>query len=82
MKILIGFLILIPTLIGALLFTVAGLAYNNPALLAATTNPVVAVCCIIAGIIMLLPLLVSLVILLTNLNKSKKNHADTAAKDK
>lgn len=73
MKFLITLLIIIPTLIAVLLFTVAALAYNNPAMLAAATNPTIAILCIIAGVIAALPLLVAIIIGLTNLITSTKN---------
>jgi len=41
MKFLIALLIIIPTLIAVLLFTVAALAYNNPAMLVAASNPAI-----------------------------------------
>ena len=75
MKFLIALLIIIPTLIAILLFTVAGFAYNNPAMLAAATNPAISTLCIVAGVIAVLPLLVAIIIGITNLiisTKSKK----------
>ena len=72
MKFLIALLIIIPTLIAILLFTVAGFAYNNPAMLAAATNPTIAILCIVAGLIAVLPLLVA-IIGITNLITSTKN---------
>ena len=73
MKFLIAVLIIIPTLIAILLFTVAGFAYNNPAMLAAATNPTIAILCIVAGLIAVLPLLVAIIIGITNLITSTKN---------
>ena len=73
MKFLIASLITIPTLIAALLFTVAGFAYNNPAMLAASTNPTIAVFCIIAGIIAAIPFIVAVIIGFSNLFSSNKN---------
>ena len=73
MKFLIALLIIIPTLIAILLFTVAGFAYNNPAMLAAATNPTIAILCIVAGLIAALPLLVAIIIGITNLITSTKN---------
>ena len=73
MKFLIALLIIIPTLIAILLFTVAALAYNNPAMLAAATNPTIAKLCIVAGFIAALPLLVAIIIGITNLITSTKN---------
>ena len=73
MKFLIALLIIIPTLIAILLFTVAGFAYNNPAILAAATNPTIAILCIVAGLIAVLPLLVAIIIGITNLITSTKN---------
>ncbi len=72
MKFLIALLIIIPTLIAVLLFTVAALAYNNPVMLAAATNPTIATLCIVAGVITALPLLVAIIIGLTNLITSAK----------
>lgn len=71
MKVLIALLIIIPTLIAALLFTVAGFSYANPEILAAASNPVIAICCIIAGVILLLPLFVGIVLLITSWKKKK-----------
>ena len=73
MKFLIVLLIIIPTLIAILLFTVAGFAYNNPAMLAAATNPAIATLCIVAGVIAALPLLVAIIIGITNLITSTKS---------
>ena len=73
MKFLIALLIIIPTLIAILLFTVAGFAYNNPAMLAAATNPAIATLCIMAGVIAALPLLVVIIIGITNLITSTKS---------
>ena len=73
MKFLIALLIIIPTLIAILLFTVAGFAYNNPAMLAAATNPAIATLCIVAGVIAALPLLVVIIIGITNLITSTKS---------
>lgn len=72
MKFLISLIVIIPTLISALLFTVAGLSYNAPELLAAGTNPTIAICCIVAGVIALVPLIVAAVILSVNLISSNK----------
>ena len=72
MKFLIALIIIIPTLIAVLLFTVVTLAYNNPAMLAAATNPTIAILCIISGVIAALPLLVAIIIGLTNLITSTK----------
>ena len=73
MKFLIALLIIIPTLIAVLLFTVATLAYNNPAMLAAATNPAISTLCIVAGVIAALPLLVAIIIGITNLITSTKS---------
>ena len=73
MKFLIALLIIIPTLIAVLLFTVATLAYNNPAMLAAATKPAIATLCIVAGVIAALPLLVAIIIGITNLITSTKS---------
>ena len=81
MKFLIALLIIIPTLIAVLLFTVASLAYNNPAMLAAATNPTIAILCIIAGVIAVLPLLVAIIIGLTNLITSTKKKKEQDDKD-
>ena len=75
MKFLIALLLLLPTLISILLFTVAGFAYNNPAMLAASTNPIIAILCIVAGVIAVLPLIVVIGIGIINLltaDKKKK----------
>ena len=81
MKFLIALLIIIPTLISVLLFTVAALAYNNPAMLAAATNPTIAILCIISGVIAALPLLVAIIIGLTNLITSTKKKKEQDDKD-
>ncbi len=73
MKFLIALLIIIPTLIAILLFTVAGFAYNSPAMLAAATNPAIVTLCIVAGVIATLPLLVAIIIGITNLITSTKS---------
>ena len=76
MKFLIALLITIPTLIAILLFTIAGFAYNSPAMLAAATNPVIAILCIIAGVVAAIPLIVVIIVELGRLTFSgkKKNH--------
>ena len=81
MKFLIALIIIIPTLIAVLLFTVAALAYNNPAMLAAATNPTIAILCIIAGVIAALPLLVAFIIGLANLITSTKKKKEQDDKD-
>ena len=72
MKFLIALLIIIPTLIAVLLFTVAALAYNNPVMLAASTNPTIATLCIVAGVITALPLLAAIIIWIVNIISSSK----------
>ena len=81
MKFLIALLIAIPTLIAILLFTIAGFAYNNPAMLAAASNPAIAILCIISGVIAALPLLVAIIIGLTNLINSTKKKKEQDDKD-
>ena len=81
MKFLIALIIIIPTLIAVLLFTVAALAYNNPAMLAAATNPTIAILCIISGVIAPLPLLVAIIIGLANLITSTKKKKEQDDKD-
>ena len=76
MKFLIALLIAIPTLIAILLFTITGFAYNNPAMLAAATNPTIAILCIISGVIAALPLVLAVIIGLGSLfgsGKKKEN---------
>ena len=73
MKFLIALLVAIPTLIAILLFTIAGFAYNNPAMLAATSNPAIAILCIISGLIAALPLVVAVIIGLGRLFGFGKN---------
>ena len=73
MKFLIALLIIIPTLIAILLFTVAALAYNNPAMLAAASNPAISTLCIVAGVIAALTLWVAIIIGITNLITSTKS---------
>ena len=72
MKFLIALVIIIPTLIAVLLFSVAGLSFYQPELLAASTNPAVAILCIIGGIIAAIPLLVAIAIGLSNVLKIGK----------
>ena len=81
MKFLIALLIIIPTLIAVLLFTVAALAYNNPAMLAAVSNPTIAILCIVAGVIATLPLLAAIIVGLTNLITSTKKKKEQDDKD-
>ena len=81
MKFLIALIIIIPTLIAVLLFTVVTLAYNNPAMLAAATNPTIAILCIISGVIAALPLLVAIIIGLANLITSTKKKKGQDDKD-
>lgn len=81
MKFLIALLIILPTLIAVLLFTVAAFAYNNPAMLAAATNPTIAILCIVAGVIATMPLLVAIIIGLTNLITSTKKKKEQDGKD-
>ena len=81
MKFLIALIIIIPTLIAVLLFTVVTLAYNNPAMLAAATNPSIAILCIISGVIAALPLLVAIIIGLANLITSTKKKKEQDDKD-
>lgn len=71
MKFLIALPIAIPTLMAILLFTVAGLAYNDPAMLAAAANPAIAVLCIVAGVIAAIPLIAAIGIAMVNLLTSK-----------
>lgn len=72
MKILIALLIAITTLIAILLFTIAAFAYNSPAMLAAATNPVIAILCIIAGVVTAIPLIVAVIVGLGSLTGSGK----------
>lgn len=81
MKFLIALLIAIPTLIAILLFTIAGFAYNNPAMLAATSNPAIAILCIISGVIAALPLVVAIIFRLTNLITLTKKKKEQGKKD-
>ena len=81
MKFLIALIIIIPTLIAVLLFTVVTLAYNNPAMLAAATNPTIAILCIISGVIAALPLLVAIIFGLANLITSTKKKKEQDDKD-
>lgn len=73
MKILISLIVILPTLIAVLLFTVAGLSFNAPELLAAATNPAITTCCIVAGVIALIPLLIAAVVLIMNLISNSKS---------
>ena len=82
MKFLITLIVIVPTLIAILLFSVAGFAYVSPAMLDAATNPTVAVLCIIAGVIALLPLIVIIAIGLSNILKIGKNKEDKGEKTK
>ena len=82
MKFVLALLIIVPTLIAILLFSVASFAYASPAMLDAATNPTVAVLCIIAGVIALLPLIVIIAIGLSNILKIGKNKEDKGEKTK
>ena len=82
MKFVLALLIIVPTLIAILLFSVAGFAYASPAMLDAAINPTVAVLCIIAGVIALLPLIVIIAIGLSNILKIGKNKEDKGEKTK
>ena len=82
MKFLITLLVIVPTLIAILLFTVAGYAYRNPGMLAAASNPAIAVLCIVAGVIALLPLIAVIAIGLSNILKIGKNKEDKGEKTK
>ena len=82
MKFLIALLVAIPTLIAILLFTIAGFAYNNPAMLAAASNPAIAILCIISGVIAELPLVVAVIIGLGSLfGKAKKKENKNTEKE-
>ena len=83
MKLLIAALILLPTFIAVLLFIVAGFAWNNPTMLAASTNPTIAVLCVIAGVIATLPLIAAMtvgVIYLFAMKKNKKSEGESSIK--
>ena len=82
MKFVLALLIIVPTLIAILLFSVAGFAYASPAMLDAATNPMIAVLCIIAGVIALLPLIIVIAIGLSNMLKIGKNKEDKGEKTK
>ena len=82
MKFVLALLIIVPTLIAILLFSVASFAYASPAMLDAAINPTVAVLCIIAGIIALLPLIAVMAIGLSNILKIGKNKEDKGEKTK
>ena len=82
MKFLIALLIAIPTLIAILLFTIAGFSYNNPTMLAAASNPAIAMLCIISGVIAALPLVVAVIIGLGSLfGKAKKKENKNTEKE-
>lgn len=82
MKFLITLLVIVPTLIAILLFSVVGFAYASPAMPDAAINPTVAVLCIIAGVIALLPLIVIIAIGLSNILKIGKKKEDKGEKTK
>ena len=82
MKFVLAFLIIVPTLIAILLFSVVGFAYASPAMLDAAINPTVAVLWIIAGVIALLTLIVIIAIGLSNILKIGKNKEDKGEKTK
>ena len=82
MKFVLALLIIVPTLIAILLFSVAGFAYASPAMLDAATNPMIAVLCTIAGVIALLPLIIVIAIGLSNMLKIGKNKEDKGEKTK
>lgn len=75
MKLFISLIIILPTLIAVLLFTVAAFSFNAPALLAASTSPAVAVCCIIAGALALIPLFAAAFVMINDI-KNKKNTSE------
>ena len=72
MKILIACLVVLPTLIAVLLFTIAGASYTDPAGLSAAENPAVPVLCIAAGTVATIPLATALWIGAVKLYDSKK----------
>ena len=82
MKFVLALLIIVPTLIAILLFSVAGFAYASPAMLDAAINPTVAVLCIISGVIALLPLIAVMAIGLSNILKIGKNKETKVRKQK
>lgn len=75
MTFLISLAVILPTLMAVLLFAVAYLSFNAPQLLAASTNPVIAVCCIVAGVISMIPLFVVIFIKIYDI-KSKKSRSE------
>lgn len=81
MKYILALLIIVPTLIAILLFTVAGFAYHNPAMLSAESNPTIAVICVIAGVFASLPLIVAIAIGVSNILKIRKKTKVRKQKD-
>lgn len=80
MTFLILLAVILPTLMAVLLFAVAYLSFNVPQLLAASTNPVIAVCCIVAGVISMIPLFVVIFIKIYDI-KSKKSKSEEKSED-
>jgi len=79
---LIALIIILPTLMAALFFTVAHFSYNAPQLLSAETSPVIAICCIIAGIVALIPIIIALFLTAYNLISNKKAKKEKTNSDK
>lgn len=74
MKVFYSAIVLITTLISALVFYIARTLFAVPNVLFGTIPPVIAVCCIIAGILLLLPLLLSVVFIWINRLSARVSH--------
>lgn len=72
MKLLCAAIVLIPTLIAVLLFYLAHALFAVPGVLLGAVQPTIAMLCIVAGILLLLPAVIVLVITLLNLVSRKK----------
>ena len=81
MNFLIILAVILPTLMAAFMFAVAYLSFNAPQLLAASTNPVIAVCCIVTGVISMIPLFVVIFIKIYGI-KSKKSKSEDKNSDR
>lgn len=72
MKLLCAGIVLVPTLIAVLIFYIAHALFAAPGVLLGAAQPAVAVICIVAGVLLLLPAAIVLVIGLVNFVSRKK----------
>ena len=73
-KILCVAIVLIPTLIAALVLYISHALFAIPEVLFGSAQPFVATLCVIAGIILLVPLLITIAVALTNWIRAKVSH--------